>query len=164
MNTGGILTISDTTGGGIASTSTPLVLNQWNRIEWHLVAHPSLGSMELKVFAGDSLVPYATTSYANRNTGAEHDRFDIGYASGGTTGEILRMYGLTYGDWKYPGPLTAKQFHAEQIVHRAGGGQLLKSAWALSEATDPPPLLVGGVVADIAPSTTAVGYPRIVDG
>lgn len=69
INASGFLFMADVAANSYTGT-VPIPLNQWCRIEWKIVFSPTVGQIEMKLFAGDSTTPLDTiTSPANGNTG-----------------------------------------------------------------------------------------------
>src|SRR6185503_11947241 len=74
-----------TRSGGVAvDTTASISLNQWVRIEWHLIHSTTVGQWELKLFNNpDSATPTETaTSAANLDTGANVTDLRIGLYGG----------------------------------------------------------------------------------
>jgi hypothetical protein len=64
------ITINDTGGSGVATTTTALTLGTWYRIELQVKASATVGQVTLQLFVGDSLTPLETlASPATMNTG-----------------------------------------------------------------------------------------------
>jgi hypothetical protein len=95
---------SDTSVG--TNNNTAVTLNQYNRIEFHIIFNASTGSGEAQWYPGDSVTQTGTSStFTATNTGASCDEIRIGLNAASTT--INYTYWLD--DFKlsptgYPGP------------------------------------------------------------
>lgn len=88
---GSFIIVVDGTTGTVGSslgpsTTTAIALNQWVRIEWHVVHNVSTGSMEIKLFNNpDSAIPTEVTLATGVNSGTGVSALDIGVFSGGSS-------------------------------------------------------------------------------
>jgi hypothetical protein len=106
-NNGGLLQYKfpgDTSVTGTLN-NTALTLNQWNRVEWHVIFNASTGSGEAQWYAGDATSQTGTSSsFTGTNTGASCDEIRIGLNAASTT----INYTYWWDDFKlalsYPGP------------------------------------------------------------
>ena len=164
LQTNGKMILTDSTGGGILTMTNAIPLNAWSRVEYHVVHSTTVGSLEVKLYTDpQSLTPTETAIITGKNTKNYADTIQFGFAGGGAAaGNVLRMAGIVADAAEYPGPYDPAVYHIEQIQHAAQGGALFKTAWVMSEATDPEPFRVGSGL--IAPSISSLGYARIVDG
>lgn len=91
--------------------STAVALNQWVRIEWHIVQSATVGQAEVKLFnAADSTTATETQSGTNKNTLANIDNMKLG--AGGPEGPAgagfaLWLDNIVAGATSYPGPADA---------------------------------------------------------
>jgi hypothetical protein len=102
MNTG-FLRVVDGTGSSTGSTA--ITLNQFVRIEYHLIHSATVGQWEVRLFNDpDSSTPTGTLSTAaNRNTGASLASAAFG-ASGGGSGGVNWMDNIIAAATDWPGP------------------------------------------------------------
>lgn len=77
MNTSGKILIDDAPGSGELTTTTSIGLNQWIRIEFHIVHSATVGQFVLSLYnSADSITPIETlTSPATWNTNANSSTF-----------------------------------------------------------------------------------------
>lgn len=76
----------DGTTGKFGSMSNAIALNQWIRLEWHVVHHPTTGFIELKLFNNpDSPTPTEVLTSAPGDTGAAITSISFGVQSGGSS-------------------------------------------------------------------------------
>lgn len=74
---------SDTSVGTLNNTA--LTLNQWNRVEFHVIFNATTGSGEARWFAGDSATQTGTDStFTATNTGASCDEIRFGMNAAST--------------------------------------------------------------------------------
>jgi hypothetical protein len=109
---------SDTSVGTLNNTA--LTLNQWNRIEFHVIFNATTGSGEAQWYPGDGVTQTGTSStFTATNTGASCDEIRIGMNAASTT--------INYTWWEdsfklsgtgYPGPGPYTSTIAPPIVVR----------------------------------------------
>lgn len=92
----------------IQDTTNTISLNQWIRVEWHIIHSATVGQIEVKLFnTADSTTPTETlTSAANKNTGANADTFQIGNPDGIGIAVTYWMDNVVGNATSYPGPAT----------------------------------------------------------
>lgn len=100
----GKLVTTDSGAGGSAAMSTAIALNQWVRIEWHIV-HGASGSMEVKLFNGpDSAAATATLTTSSIDVDTNATGIDVGWNSGSSGTETFWVDNIVAGAPFYPGP------------------------------------------------------------
>lgn len=104
VNTDG--SISGIDGTGVFNTTGALPLNQWVRLEWHVIHSATVGQSEIKTFeTADSTTPDGTmTSSANRNTRAFADEIRFGITQAAANIGPLWLDDLAAAALLYPGP------------------------------------------------------------
>lgn len=107
LNVNGLILLTDSTGGGLVSTVTPIGLNQWVRIEYHVVHSATVGQVELKLFSSpDSSFPTETiATAANANTGTGGDAVSLGFLGAATPANYtIWVDNFMAAAPSYPGP------------------------------------------------------------
>lgn len=92
---------------GFSSPAGPaedLLLNEWVRIEWHLISHPTTGSIHVKQFQGNSTTPYSDYNRTNVNTGTNFHTFTCGQgaSSDGNPPFWISHLAVAADDWLGP--------------------------------------------------------------
>ncbi len=110
INTSGKLAGFDNPAAALFTTFTnSIALNQWVRIEWHIIHSTTVGQAEIKLFnTASSTSPTETqTGTANKNTlaNATGIQFGLGVA-GAADGVGLYMDNIVAGAAAYPGPVA----------------------------------------------------------
>lgn len=125
LETTGALTISDAGNAAEITTTNAIALNQWIRIEWHVVFVASNATIEIKLFNNaDSATPTETvTSTTAAGLGVNCDTTQLGSFNSSTwTGW---MDAIEINDTGYPGPLVRPPFRP--LV--AGGAVMRAAGW-----------------------------------
>ena len=91
-------------------------LNVWNRIEWHLVSSTTVGSLEAKLYEGDSTTVRATASISNTNTLANLQRVYFGDVSAGTATSTTWFDDVVVNAGGYPGPAPSGAYATEVVA------------------------------------------------
>jgi hypothetical protein len=105
MDTAGHLRIIDAANGKQAYFGTAVPLNQWVRIEWHLANSTSAGSMEVRMYAGDSLSPLEAEASTGIATGSSFAALQLGQAFASTAfGTTIGVDDVAYGTTGWLGP------------------------------------------------------------
>lgn len=139
VNTTGRLTGFDNPASALFPLFTnPIALNQWVRIEFHIICSATVGQAEVKLFnTADSTTPTETqTGTANKNTLANHT--SVSFGSPVTTipsGYSFWMDDIVAGAAAYPGPAVAAPVNtvAPAVTGTATVGQTLATTngtWA----------------------------------
>jgi len=103
INTNGTLAARDT----VAATngSVAISLNQWVRIEWHVVHSATVGIVEVKLFnSPESSTASDTITRSSANTGTQANEIQVGQQSGGPT-YTYWLDGIVANAGSYPGPI-----------------------------------------------------------
>ena len=105
VHTTGVLELDD---GAFIGTlgSVPIALNQWIRIEWHVIHLTSGGLIEAKLFNNPtSTAPDEWIIFSNRNTGVDCGKLQLGSDNSGS-GWIFWLDNVVAGatDWVGPVP------------------------------------------------------------
>lgn len=91
------------TGG---RTTNTISLNQWIRLEYHLINNAAAGSFELKLFnSPDSTTPTETVTTTNQNTSADTLYFRHGVTLAQASVGPFWMDNIVIGATSYPGPV-----------------------------------------------------------
>lgn len=105
----GLLRVADsafTSGDTVAA----IPLDEWVRIEWHVLHSATVGQLEAKIFQADSTSPITNgtvSSPASRNTGASADAIRFGQSTGVVlSGWSAWMDSLQANTTGWPGPAT----------------------------------------------------------
>jgi hypothetical protein len=64
--------------GGFSNMTTDLPLNQWVRLEYHLIAHATAGTWEVRMYSGDSATLLDSVSRSSVNTGSDISQVRMG--------------------------------------------------------------------------------------
>jgi hypothetical protein len=105
INGTGKIQALDSVSAGATGTVT-IALNQWIRIEYHLICSATVGFIEALLFnTKDSETPDETiTSAANKNTLADVHQVHVGIVSSTDNGGGFRLGDLQVNNTDYPGP------------------------------------------------------------
>lgn len=110
-------------GGHSATTTTPIGLNQWVRLEWHMVyGAGSTGSFELRLFnSPDSTTPTETISGTNWYMGTSNNLARIGNGTplhaGTTWGSDIWLDNLVAAAEDWPGPAGTEPDDPETLTY-----------------------------------------------
>lgn len=104
VNSSGTIRMDDSAGQAVVTTNS-ISLNQWVRLEWHVIHSTTVGQVEVKLFNNpDSVSPTETqTSAASRNTLASANEIMFGSGAGLTYSDFW-MDNIVANDTAYPGP------------------------------------------------------------
>lgn len=118
----GAIQVIDNAGAG-SFTTQGIVLNQWNRIEFHIACNVSTGTIEAKLFKDASgTVADDTVTRSGVNTSAGITEVRFGNRSGTSAGNYWLDYVL-FGANSYPGPITAPEPQVlSMLPHISGHG------------------------------------------
>jgi len=102
----------------VGVTAASIALNQWVRLEWHIVHSATVGQVEVKLFnTAESDTPTETvTSAANKNTGASVDSVAIGYPLSASINLAWWADDLIVGAAAYPGPVSVATANPDGIL------------------------------------------------
>jgi fibronectin type 3 domain-containing protein len=94
----GKLSILDAAGTTQATFTNSVPLNSWVRLEWHVIAAAS-GTVELRMYAGDSATPIESHLVTGVNTGTTIGAYQLGALSSvsGGLGATIGIDDLAYG-------------------------------------------------------------------
>lgn len=108
VNSSGSVRFDSADTNNVLVTTAAVSLNQWIRIEWHIVHSATVGQLELKLFnTASASVPTETdTSPANLNTGASANDIRFGIPEAGFSFSALWMDAIVAGATSYPGPIV----------------------------------------------------------
>lgn len=83
LNSTGKVVLLNSTGGTLKTSTTSVPLNQWFRLEGYVLGDPSVGAVEVKIFATDpeSSTPDEVVTATGANTGGLINRIDFGNPS-----------------------------------------------------------------------------------
>ena len=144
INTSGTLSMRDTSGNVIITTTTTVPLNAWYRVEGYVTSNASTGQMEMKLFTSPGSTTPAetqTSSAAQDTAGGNLSQMRFGPSSAGVTGLTYYMDDVAMSTSGYvgPGPVV---FHMAcgapsdagfQVTSKPVGGTSLR----LKVATNP---------------------------
>lgn len=100
----GVLSAQDATFS-VTTGTVPIALNQWVRIEWHIVHNTSTGSVEIKLFNdAESTTPDDTITWTNRNTGSSADTAEFGTAQITSSTWVFWLDDIVANATDWPGP------------------------------------------------------------
>jgi hypothetical protein len=164
LHTNGTLSVRDTNGNTIVTTTSTVPNNAWYRIEGYCTSNASTGQVELKLFASPaSATPTETqTSAATQDTlggPIGETRFGISNAAG--SGHTFWMDDPACSTSGYIGPVPAVIFHmvcgapadaSFGVVAKPVGGTSLRLKVATNEA------LTSGVFYEAAQTPDQYGY------
>lgn len=100
--------IQDTNLAGLATSTTALTLNAWNRIEWHVVAGDGTGTWEMKLFVGgnvDGATPDQTFSASSMASSTAHTQARFGVL-GADPVTNMWLDDVVAAHTSYPGPYS----------------------------------------------------------
>lgn len=103
LSSAGKLQWSDNTG--TAATTNSITLNQWVRIEYHVVHSATVGQGEIKLYntPDSATVTETLTTAANRNTLAQATLYSFGQFAGANIVAIIWQDNIVAGATAYPG-------------------------------------------------------------
>lgn len=144
LNSGGTLSLSDTTGTNIFTTTATITPYTWYRVEVHLVADPSTGLAVLKLYSDlDSNVPAETkTSAATQNFGSTIvNRSRNGWCGSGSNLPNLWLddWALSTFDWVGPAVTSIVEndaASADDVASLLVAGTVSKSGSDTATAVD----------------------------
>lgn len=104
----GKIAVSDAGAGNVFNTTASIPLNQWFRVEYHVIHSTTVGQVELKLYNNpDDSIPTETQTSAasfNLNASCQH----LGYAvRTGQTAGIYWMDDIVGNANSYPGPYAS---------------------------------------------------------
>jgi hypothetical protein len=109
MGTSGKLSLIDSGNSNQGTMTNAIALNQWNRIEWHMLCSATVGMLEVKLFQTvTSGTPTETlTTAATLNTSTQATAYRFGRAESASTA-VGPFYidDLAIDTAGYPGPYT----------------------------------------------------------
>jgi large repetitive protein len=108
LTTAGKIRLADAAGTTQATFTNSIPLNQWVRLEWHLVTSTTAGSIELRMYSGDSTTPIESHLVTGLNTGAGFQAEQIGdvLAQTAPLGMTIYLDDLAYGTAGWLGPAS----------------------------------------------------------
>jgi len=118
---GGVVRVG--TLSGFVDGTVAVAINQWVRIEWHLIHNAVTGLLEVKLFNNpDSTVPTETiNSTADKNTGAANAFADFqNYRVAGPEAYILWMDNIVANATSYPGPIITGTANLAPVIYGRG--------------------------------------------
>ncbi len=103
----GKLALVDASGASRVTFGTSIPLNQWVRVEWHLVSGPS-GSFQVRIFAGDATTPIESETVPVMNAGTSIGAYRVGMVStsSAAVGTTIGVDDLAYGTAGWIGPAS----------------------------------------------------------
>lgn len=115
VDTSGKLLLYDSIGNSLQSTNT-VPLNTWVRIEWMLSCFSPGGTLEAKMFYGDSVNAIETQTFSNAVIPGKIEEVDFGQYSAASTGLTFWMKDIEVRTDRYPGPLTRQGGSSDSYV------------------------------------------------
>ncbi|HTW20521.1 MAG TPA: fibronectin type III domain-containing protein [Mycobacteriales bacterium] len=107
VTSAGKLAMGDANGTTQLTFSKSIPLNQWVRIEWHLVSAAS-GTFQVEMFAGDATTPLESETVSNINTGTSIGGYRVGMltTTSAAVGTTIGVDNLAYGTAGWMGPAS----------------------------------------------------------
>lgn len=107
VNTDGTITIADAVNGSVSTTTNPLALGQWNRIEFWIdwESGASGTDAELRLYLGESDTPYETLippGFLANGSSADEFRFGKIFSTSSTHTFWIDTIAITDVDWLGP--------------------------------------------------------------
>lgn len=121
INSSGQISFASTGVAGKVFT-TPIQLNAWNRIEFHVLWDGSNGTIDVKLFAGDSLTAIEEQSLTGLNTGSIPASVSFGGVAGGGLsgwGSNFWLDDLAANLTTWPGPYANETPALETLGYEA---------------------------------------------
>lgn len=122
ITTAGVVQINSDASTTVGTGTVPIYLNQWVRVEWHMIMSLTVGQVEAKLFndPAGTTPSDVITSAANLNTGTPAD--NIQHGNGQTTANVVPFWldEIIAGAASYPGPGTPP-FSADVPARPIGG-------------------------------------------
>lgn len=108
----------DTNGHGTITTTAAISLNQWIRVEWHIVHNTSTGTLEAKLFnTASSSTPTETKTSGALNTDSQATLCRVGQSVAAAANVLVQFDDIVAGATSYPGPVEGVA-----VVTSGGGG------------------------------------------
>jgi hypothetical protein len=107
ISSSGKIVMLNSGGSAVTTSAASIPLNQWFRVEGKIVADPSNGRAEVRLFsAADALAAAETNSVTGQNTGAAVTEVRFGHGVGGGVANLgpFWMDDLAISTLGYPGP------------------------------------------------------------
>jgi hypothetical protein len=90
----------------VGTSTNSIPLNEWVRVEFHVVCHPTTGMLEAKFFHGHETTAIETVTASNTNTSTAVNEINFGQWNAETTGGSFYLDEVALGNTEYIGPAT----------------------------------------------------------
>jgi hypothetical protein len=125
----GKLVLSDAAGANVAVGTTTVPTNQWVRLEYHVIAGPTSGIMEAKLFTtADGTTPTEVLSPPPTNTGAKFTGYRFGATSAVAVVGPFWMDDLQINNTGWPGPNSSSNVIANNTFEGGTSGTTISTA------------------------------------